>query len=241
MRANWLRKTGLSCLLIMLVVTAGALVAQADVIPVDPLLWSGPSAERAKDDNALIANNNWGNPPAGNGFEIYWNISQTGPTFHYQYTITGQEDPNNPSQHLALSANLLLLFIQTSPTATAADFINVEFNGSPHAFTVGTQGNFGYGMELTGLFGKGPDMVFSFDTTKEPVWGNFLAGDGIGSGTFAANLGFFGAGPTPANAPEFIKFIPTPDTGVVPLPASVLLLGSGLVGLAGWRFKLRKS
>jgi hypothetical protein len=233
MRANWLRKMGVSFLLVMLVVMLGVLLARADIIPVNPSLWTG---ERATDDASLNSTNLWvSNVPTTNGFEIYWNITQTVNIYHYQYTITGQEDPNNPSQHLTLSGNLRLLFIQTSLTATIDDFSHVLFNGTLVTPTVGIQDGLGYGMLFSGGllgFGVGPDMVFSFDTTRDPIWGSFGAADGIGAGTIAANLGF-GQEPTAADAPEFTSFIPIPDT--IPLPPGVWLFGSGLVGLIGLR------
>ena len=73
--------------------------------------------------------------------------------------------------------------------------------------------------------------TFYFDTNLPPVWGDFYA---KGGRIFAYNNGF---GIEPAGT-NFTDWIARPDGIVVPIPGSVLLMGSGLLGLIGIRRKL---
>ena len=114
------------------------------------------------------------------------------------------------------------------------------------------QGNSNPGIPQA-LFGiKWEDVdALSFSKTivsdRGPMWGDFYAKDGtdLGEWVYAYNAGF---GQDPGDKsldsdPE--GWILVPNTagsgGEIPIPGGIWLLGSGLIGLAGWRGTIRKT
>jgi len=109
-----------------------------------------------------------------------------------------------------------------------------------------------YGLKFENLseddpfFGTGTTWTWSFDSWREPVWGNFFAVDGQDlddQWAYAYNSGFLLDPDVWYNEEEGIHnydvfgYIARPDTTIVPIPTAVLLsiLGLGAVGI-----KLRK-
>lgn len=175
----------------------------------------------------VTATSPWSNP---GGFTLGWNITQTGSTFHYLYTLTIPQ--KNPSH----------ILLQLSNTITDQNFnqiiTNFELNGSPYTpvgpelFVPGGMGNSNpglpgnlYGMKID--FSGGVLNTFSFDSTRAPMWGDFYSKDGKSGGhdVIAYNTGF-GQNPTP----NFQNWIAVPDTHEinVPEPTTYALLAACL-------------
>jgi len=78
-------------------------------------------------------------------------------------------------------------------------------------------------------------------TDKNPVWGDFYAKDGKDQGVlvYAYNKGFTADDVDPTDAPSngsINNHVLAPDTGTPPIPepGTLLLIGFGLVGIAGY-------
>jgi hypothetical protein len=196
------------------------------------------------DANQLIAT---GAFSARDGFQIAWHITEAsaGAAFHYEYTISGMDEG-------ALRKTLRHWILEVSNPSTPSDFFN--FNGIQEPYDgqyvpaawQPKRGSRGQPGDLYGIkFNSQADYVkagsqiytFSFESLYLPVWGDFYA---MGSnGVYAYNSGF-GVEPDLFTT-DFNPWILVPGAkAVVPLPGSVLLLGSGLAGLGLLKFRLRQ-
>lgn len=184
---------------------------------------------------------------ARQGFQIAWQITGPSPraALHYEYIISGADGG-------ALAKTLSHWILEVSNPSAPSDFFN--FNGIQEPYDGQylpatwrpKQGSQGQPGDLYGIkFNSGQDYVkagnqiysFSFDTLRLPVWGDFYAKGS--NGVYAYNIGF-GTEPD-LNTTDFNPWIMVPGAmTAAPLPGSVLLLGSGLAGLALVRFRLRR-
>jgi hypothetical protein len=186
----------------------------------------------------VVATENWSN----GGFTIAWTITQEAPigglqVYDYTYDI------------YATTKTLSHVILQVSDNFTAADIFDVSSSssgpasGDPKTYTNTSQGGsnpnlptppgiFGLKFSPTTADSTSPfHYVVNFDSYRAPVEGNFYAKDGVSGPDLldvtAWNTGLDGTG---------TDYIMVPDTfNVIPIPPAVLLMGSGLLGLMGWR------
>lgn len=210
-----LRKTALLLAFAALFIMVGAMGAQA-YVKVDPADYTGSRTTSRQ----IIATDGW--TGSNGGFKVAWEIEFEGSEFDYKYTFSATNDGD-------LQKAINFLALRVSPDFSAWDvapgdyhIANVDFLGYKFA-----------ALYWDNLNSK--NLTVEFDSLNQPVWGSFLA----------ANL-FYGipiATAVNAGVPFFMDeggnigcFIPVPDSKI-PVPPSILLLGSGLLGLVGMRFR----
>ena len=217
--------------------TVGLLGGLSAATPVDPGDYTGSRTAGMGVTGTLP----WSLPGV---FQLGWNISQAGPLFHYAYSLNISE--KNPS-HI-----LLELSDSITPENMNSVITNMQLNGSsianpvPTLFDPPSPSNPGlpgplYGMKIDFPFGS-TSWLLTFDSTRQPVWGDFYSKDGTGAEGFvyAYNTGF-GIDP-PAGLLSYVPWIPTPDTHDVPVPEpSTYLLLMTALGLGAFITQRRRA
>ena len=111
-------------------------------------------------------------------FYISWDISydSNAALWHYEYNLASQDK------------DISLFILEVSPTAQSDDIMNIFVDGSPANI---------YGPELWKKAGNhtipnpiygvkfdygGSSVSYAFDSTLDPVWGNYYAKDGVDGG-----------------------------------------------------------
>jgi len=194
------------------------------------------------DSSQLVSTGAFG---ASKGFQIAWHITEASPggAFHYEYTISGVDGG-------ALGKALSSWMLEVANPSNSSDFSNFSRVEGPSngQYVPGSwqpqQGSpfqpgdlYGISFDVEKNIGKPYDRsyTFSFDSFYAPVWGDFYAQGS--NGVYAYNIGF-GTDPDQFTT-DFSPWILVPGAGtMVPLPSSLLLLGSGFVGLGLVRFRL---
>lgn len=187
----------------------------------------------------IFATQKW----ADDDTSISWEITQnTDGNWHYSYTFSV---PSKEISHFILevsgnfTSNDFLGFYNPPVLASSV----MDSSGSwealdPTTYSPDDPGNSNPGLpgSIFGIKFQGPSSTqwhFEFNSTKQPMWGDFYAKDGKDGGkeVYAYNTGF-------GNDLQVADgHIAVPDTYNVPAPAAVLL---GIFGIAFAGIKLRK-
>lgn len=251
MKSNRLVLTMIIFAILLVVATGVAAEASTIAIPMNDGDTINVTRSTA-DDTQVLGFNAFSQSQGGFQIVVSVNLDKNRPLdqwYHYTYYVTGKGG-------FLLTKNLSHILIEVTNPSASGDFKNVNpsISDGPRTFSP-SEGN---GVTYYGMPGdiyavkwnaptESKTFTFDFYTFKNPVWGDFYARCGgqpesIG-GPITYNYAYnakFGSDPTLADAP-YNGWIPTPNGGEVPLPASIMLLGSGLLGLgaAGWRRRNR--
>jgi hypothetical protein len=181
---------------------------------------------------------------SGGGFTLSWDIEETSPgVWTYDYTIDVSTGPQTKDvSHFLLEVTqdaqpFSILGGTSAPIEGPQIYSNAQPSnpGLPNAF---------YGVKFN--YGNDDSNIVNYTivTNRSPVWGVFYAKDGKTGGqdviAYAAALADPNFRTSMTLGVE--SFIVRPDgMSVVPLPAALPLLGSGLIALLGLRRRARAS
>lgn len=167
---------------------------------------------------------------------IEWDIVQQGNMFEYSYSFSGFGAPSISHFILEMSGNC----------AAGSDCLSGMQNnggltdGSWDTYTSTSHGNSNpnlpgsiYGVKFD-TSGDPGDFFVTFMSARIPVWGNIYVKGG--------QAGLWNDGMANMGSDDILDFIARPDTQtVVPEPATMLLLGTGLAGIGAARRRRQKS
>jgi len=183
--------------------------------------------------DGLIGGGDYAPPPDSDGYCVHWDIAQNNDgTWHYIYTFLDQDDRELSP---ATSHFIIQLSENIDPEEDLFNFSgDIEEDPEFGAFGPGS-GNPGFptGESIFGMKINlaGDQLSVEFDSTRQPMWGDFYAKGGSSSFAYNADLGVDVANPndyngTPvddAGAP--LAKVLVPDT-LVPEPGTLALLAA---------------
>jgi hypothetical protein len=164
--------------------------------------------------------------------------------WYYEYTFSPNDSPS------IQGGGISHITIEVSDNFTAANIFDISGSyelstGKPEQdFLAAIPGDMAGTLKFAGT-GSSDPFTFWLYSDRAPMWGDFLAKDGVN--TWAWNTGIGDSRPTTAwdvdleDQPAGFILVPDTQSTPIPEPATVLLLGSGLLGLIGYSRKKLKS
>lgn len=207
--------------------------------PVDAgILVSGTDLTSSRDvGNGVTATSGW----ETNDFTISWDISFNSTTslWDYEYTFSN-------AVISGVGGNVSHWIFEVSPEFTSSDISDASFKvEGPGTTSSPSSGNPFLPGDIFGIKADTEASVYTFSSTKAPIWGDFYGKDGKTDGVFNAawNTGF-GTDPL-GTTTDFTNWVATPDTvlglpPVVPEPASLAIWSLLAVGCGAGALRRRK-
>ncbi len=181
------------------------------------------------------------------GFTISWNITEVDDLWTYEYTLSATRKAISHFILEVTNPSLSTGFINPQMKIGSEEWTSTTFEG-PMVWSRNKQGNSNpnmpadiYGIKFNG---GGTTVSYLFQTTQDPVWGNFYAKSGNDKGKWVYDYNN-ALGITNFNSNNKLDFIVRPDGGATPPAApepisSLLFVIGGTVYAAVYMWKNKK-